>query len=314
MKRILFVFMLVIIVSHSYTQDNKDTLGWRKTGFVGLNLNQVSFSNWAPGGESSVSGTSLFNMAAKYRARKQYWDNYIDLAYGLIKGEEDDKIRKNDDKIELNSDYGRYAFGKFYYSAQMNFRTQFAPGYAYPNDSIVISRFMAPGFLTIAAGLNWKPEKYFSLFFSPATGKFTFVLDQPLADIGAFGVDSAVYDAAGNKIEDGKQIRSEFGASLNALFEKEVFKNVAFSTRLQLFNNYTDKNSANRKNIDVNWQNALIMTVNDFINVAIATELVYDHDIPVPLYEDINGIKTQVGTGPRTQFKETFALSIGYKF
>lgn len=309
---VLFVIFTVTLVTHS--QENKDTLGWRKTGFIGIGVSQVSFTNWAPGGESSVSGTGLFNFTAKYRAKKQYWDNYVDLAYGLIKGEEDDKIRKNDDKIELNSDYGRYAFGKFYYSAQMNFRSQFAPGYNYPNDTVVISRFMAPGYLTLAAGLNWKPVKYFSLFFSPAAGKFTFVLDQALADIGAFGVDSAVYDAAGIKIEDGKQVRAEFGAALNALFEKELFKNVAFATRLQLFNNYSDKIPENRGNIDVNWTTGLIMSVNDFLKVAITTELVYDHDVPVPLYERINGVKTKVGEGPRTQFKEAFVLNIGYKF
>jgi hypothetical protein len=313
-KIIIVSFLIFVLVSVSSSQDKKDTLGWRKNGFIGVNLSQVSFTNWAPGGVSSVSGTGIFNLAAKYRAKKQYWDNYVDLAYGLMKSEEIDYVQKNDDKIELNSDYGRYAFGKFYYSGQMNFRTQFAPGYNYPNDTVVISRFMAPGFLTLAAGLNWKPVKYFSLFFSPATGKFTFVLDQELADKGAYGVDSAVYDAAGNKIQDGEQVRPEFGASVNALFEKELFKNVAFSTRLQLFNNYTDKNTANRKNIDVNWLTGLIMTVNDFINVAITTELVYDHDIPVPLFEKINGVKTQVGTGPRTQFRESFALSLGYKF
>jgi hypothetical protein len=309
---VLFIIFTLTLFTHS--QEKKDTLGWRKNGFIGVSLSQVAFSNWAAGGESSIAGTGFFNITAKYIERRQYWNNSLDLAYGLIKSGENENIRKNDDKIELNSDYGRYAFGKFYYSAQTNFRTQFSPGYNYPNDSTVISRFMAPGYLTVAAGLNWKPVKYFSLFFSPATGKFTFVLDQRLADIGAYGVDSAVYDAGGNKIEEGKQLRGEFGASMNAVFEKELFKNVAFATRLQLFNNYTDKNSDNRKNIDVNWKTGLIMTVNDFLNVAIATELIYDHDIPVPLYEKINGVKTQVGTGPRTQFKEALVLNIGYKF
>jgi hypothetical protein len=173
---------------------------------------------------------------------------------------------------------------------------------------------MAPGFLTLAIGLNWKPSKYFSLFFSPVTGKFTFVLDQKLADAGAYGVDSAIYDSNGNKIQEGKKIRPEFGASLNAVFEKEIFKNIQFATKLQLFNNYTDKNTSNRKNIDVNWETGLLMKVNGFLSAAISTQLIYDNDIPVPIYQTINGVKTQTGKGPRTQFKEALALSIGYKF
>ena len=173
---------------------------------------------------------------------------------------------------------------------------------------------MAPGYLTAAIGLNWKPNKYFSLFFSPITGKFTFVLDQALADKGAYGVDSAVYDPSGNKISDGKQIRTEFGASLSAVFNKEILKNVVFATKLQLFNNYTDKNVSNRKNIDVNWDLGLLMKINSFLNASITTQLIYDDEVPVPLYSTINGVKTQVGKGPRTQFKESFTLGIGYKF
>jgi hypothetical protein len=312
-KIIIISFLFFILFSSAISQEKKDSLGWHNSGFVAVNFSQAAFSNWAAGGENSIAGTGLFNFLAKYRGNRKYWDNSIDLAFGLIKSHEQ-TIRKSDDKIDLSSNYGKYAFGSFYYSAQLEFTTQFAPGYNYPDDSTVISKFMAPAFLTTAVGLNWKPNKYFSLFFSPATGKFTFVLDQELADKGAYGVDSAIYDATGNKISAGKQIRAEFGASLNAVLEKEIFKNVLFASKLQLFNNYTDKNTSNRKNIDVNWETGLIMKINSFMNAAVSTQLIYDNDIPVPIYKTINGVKTQIGKGPRTQFKESFALSIGYKF
>ncbi len=301
------------MLSIANSQEKKDTLGWHKSGFIAANFSHAAFSNWAEGGENSIAGTGIFNFLVKYRGYKKYWDNNLDLAFGLLKSD-DEGIRKNEDKIDFSSNYGKFAFGKFYYSAQLNFRTQFAAGYNYPNDTEEISKFMAPGFLTLAIGLNWKPNKYFSLFVSPVTGKFTFVLDQKLADAGAFGVDSAIYDANGNKIQKGKQIRPEFGASLNAVLEKEIFKNILFATKLQLFNNYTDKNSANRKNIDINWETGLLMKVNSFLSAAVSTQLIYDNDIPVPIYQTINGVKTQVGKGPRTQFKESLALSIGYKF
>ncbi len=312
-KIIIFSFLLLILLSSACSQEKKDTLGWHKSGFIGANFSQAAFSNWAAGGVNSIAGTGLFNFIDKYRGYKKYWDNSLDLAFGFLKSD-DQGIQKSDDKIDLSSNYGKYAFGKFYYSAQLDFLTQFAKGYNYPNDSVVVSKFMAPGYLTLGIGLNWKPNKYFSLFFSPITGKFTFVLDQVLADAGAYGVDSALHDSNGNKIQDGKQIRTQFGAYLNALFEKEIFKNIQFATKLQLFNDYTDKNASNRTNIDVNWETGLIMKVNGFLSAAVSTQLIYINDVPVPIYQTINGIKTQTGKGPRTQFKESLAISIGYKF
>src|SRR5262245_56022393 len=105
---------------------------------------------------------------------------------------------------------------------------------------------MAPAYLTVAIGLDYKPSEFFSAFISPATGKFTFVTDQDLADQGAYGVDPAEVDALGNKIADGKTIRSEFGAYFRAKFQKDVATNFNLSTTLTLFDNYTDKNESNR--------------------------------------------------------------------
>jgi len=313
MKKILFVFSLTAILSSVYSQNKTDSLGWHKDGFAGLNLNQLSLTNWAEGGESSLSATSLFNYVLKFKGRKTYWDNNLNLAYGLIKTEDED-VRKNEDLIDFTSKYGRYAFGKFYYAGLLNFHTQFAPGYNYPNDTDVVSRFMAPGYLSVSLGLDWRPVDYFSLYFSPAAGKFTFVLDQDLANVGAFGVDSAVRNSNGQITEEGKTVKFEFGATLVATFRKEILKNVELASKLTLFDDYTSKDPSNRKNVDVDWQTGFLMKVNDWITASILAHLIYDHNIPVPIYEKINGVKTQVGKGPRTQFKEALAIGISYKF
>ena len=51
---------------------------------------------------------------------------------------------------------------------------------------------MAPGYLLFAAGYDFKKGDWLSLFFAPVTGKMTFVLDETLANAGAFGVEPAV--------------------------------------------------------------------------------------------------------------------------
>ncbi len=303
--KLLFILMLVAFATHSQTPADAaatpaDT-SWKKGGFISISFTQVSLSNWAAGGEDAYSGVALFNLFANYAKDKVSWENYIDLGYGLVKTGEAD-ARKNEDKIDLGTKYGYKAFGNFFYSALLNFKSQFAPGYNYPNDSTVISRFMAPAYLTVAVGLDYKPSEFFSAFISPATGKFTFVTDQDLADAGAYGVDS------------GKTIRFEFGAYFRAKFQKDLAPGFNLSTTLALFDNYTDKNASNRDNVDVNWETLLALKAGKFITTSLYTSLIYDDDIDIPTYETINGVKTVTGRGPKTQFKEVFGLGVSYKF
>ena len=47
--------------------------GWKKGGFLALNFNQVSLTNWAAGGESALSSTILGNAFVKYRKNDVYF-------------------------------------------------------------------------------------------------------------------------------------------------------------------------------------------------------------------------------------------------
>lgn len=318
--KLLSVALAVLITSNLFAQDQnqeikKDTV-WKKGGFFSLSFSQVSLTNWAAGGENSVSTIAIANFFANYSKGKTKWDNNLDLGYGLMKQGETG-WRKTDDKLDLNSKFSHNAKGKFYYSALGNFRTQLAPGYNYPNDSVVISRWMAPGYLVGALGMTYKPNDVFSLFISPATGKFTFVLAQTLADMGAFGVDAAEFDpATGEKIKNGKNIRPEFGAYLQSRFQKDIVKNVNLLVKLDLFNNYTDKVAQNRGNIDVNWETLVTMKINKYMSASIFTHVIYDHDIDLPTYgfQGANAEKVVIGKGPKTQFKEVFGAGFSYKF
>ncbi|MBI3260160.1 MAG: DUF3078 domain-containing protein [Ignavibacteriae bacterium] len=315
-KILLLIVFMSIPASFIFAQDStaikKDT-AWKSGGFLSLNINQVSLNNWAAGGESSFSLAGLFNYFANYRLEGASWDNSLDLGYGVIKAD-GDPMHKNEDKIELNSKYGQLAQGSFFYSGLLNFRTQFAAGYNYPNDSVEVSNFTAPAYITLALGMDYKPNATFSLFLSPATGRITIVANQILADSGAFGVDKAEFDAAGNKIKNGKNTRIEFGAYLAAKYQNTIMENVDLLTKITLFDNYTDKIASNRLNVDVNWDFLLTMKVNKYISASIFANAIYDHDIDIPTYETINGVKTEVSKGPKTQFKELIGIGFGYRF
>lgn len=117
---------------------------WKMGGVTAVNLAQTSLTNWASGGQNSIALNGLLSTFANYKKYKTVWDNSLDIGYGILKQGKNADFMKTDDKIDFLSKYGKEAFTNFYYSALLNFKTQMAPGYNYPNDSAKISNFLAP--------------------------------------------------------------------------------------------------------------------------------------------------------------------------
>lgn len=289
MKKLLLILMLFPIIG--FAQEQPDSVKyWKKGGVLTANFSQVSLTNWAAGGKSSMSGVFLFNTFANYKKDSLTWDNSLDLAYGFLK-ENDADLTKSSDKIDFNSKLG-YSTTKFwYYTVLFNFKSQFAPGYNYPrtDGDQPISKFLAPGYTTLGLGMDYKRE-HFSMYLSPATGKFTIVNDDVLSAAGEFGVDP------------GKKFRSEFGALAKFSVNKEILKNVTFQTKLDLFSNYFH----NPQNVDVDWSVLLNLKVNEYLSANLITQLIYDDDVKI---EDADGTKA-----PRVQFMEIFGIGLSAKF
>ncbi len=289
---------------------SSDTTYWTSGGVSSFTFSQVSLSNWAAGGNSSVALNTYLNVFSNYTKGRIVWENSLELGYGLIKQEKADFI-KSDDKINFSTKFGRQLKkdkDKLYLSMLFNLRTQFAEGFNAEDLNTPISRFMAPGFMTIAIGLDWKPNEFFSLSYAPLTGKITVVNDQKLADAGAFGVTPARVDGNGVIIVGtGSGSRSEFGSFLTASFKKEIFENVNLESRLQLFSNYSDDPGG----IDVNWENALLMKINKYLSASIITQLIYDNDIKIEQF-DSDGVTT--GSTAKVQLKNIFGLGLAYNF
>jgi len=310
MKRILTLITALFISYSSIAQDSTSAAvdtSWKRSGVFGLNFTQVSLSNWSAGGENSFSGIVIFNYTANYAKGLNAWDNNIDIGYGLTQNGKKDPI-KSEDKIDLSSKYGRYAFKHWYYSVLLGFKSQFTEGYNYPNDSVKISNFMAPAYFTLALGMDYKPNDNFSMLIAPVTGRIIVVNDDALADAGAFGVDPAEYDAFGLKIKDGENIRYEFGALLKAVYIKDILENVNLMTKLELFSNYLE----DPQNVDVNWEVLIAMKVNKYITATLSTQLIYDDNTILTIDNNEDGIIDE--SGPRTQFKEVLGVGLSYKF
>jgi len=298
MKKNMLILTTILLSLPVFSQDPAlpDTL-WKFSGITSLNLSQLSLTNWAAGGDNSLSGNVLINLSANYAKDKTSWENKLVLGYGLIKQGED-PTRKSDDQIDFASKMGIKAGDKWYYTALLGFRSQFAPGYDRPGDAdrTKISNFMAPGYLNISLGMDYKPSDAFSLLLSPVTGKFTFVLDDDLSAAGSFGLDP------------GQKSRGELGGYVKMAFKKEVLKNVTLDTNIDLFSNYLD----HPQYIDVNWNLLLNFKVNEYLSASLLTQLIYDYDIKFG--EDTTGDGEFDTFHDRVQFKELFGLGLTYTF
>lgn len=283
---------------------------WSKKNVVGVNLNEVAFINWNAGGNNSVSALFHGNFERNFLKDLLSWKNRLGIRYGL-NSQQGRELRKTDDEIVMISTFGyrRDSVSNWYYSAKLNFNTQIAHGYRYPDTESPISQFMAPGYLFLGIGSEYtSTDGDFNMYISPVTQKSTFVLDQRLANEGMFGVREAERDEEGNILREGEKVRSEFGFLFTSDLKKRIFTNVNLVNRLSLYSDYLNKFG----NVDVDWELNVDLKVNDFIKANIGTHLRYDDDVKYK--EDVDGDGDLETLGPRVQFKQMLGVGFVYEF
>lgn len=281
MKQIFLLSLLSFLLSQSLTaQDDvvkemqsasqkpvktSEKDGWTKAGIFALNINQGALSNWAGGGEQNTLGiNTLLNYNINYRNGKNTWDNNIDIALGFQNATSFSKFRKTDDRIDLTTKYGRQLSKSWYAGFLINFNTQVIEGYNYTVDTNTkISNLLTPGKLLFSPGVDFKPNKEFSLFISPATARWVFKSDKDFLAINKFGVDSS------------KTSNMEFGAYLTAKYNKAISKWATYTGRLDLFSNY----KRNPKNVDILFTNLISLKFNDWLATNLSLDIIYDDDI-----------------------------------
>lgn len=305
------VILLFTQISFSQEIQTKlpDTISnWEGKNTIGFDISQIAFMNWNAGGNSSVSGLLKGNFIRKYSTDKMKWVNELIVRYGVNK-QDGVELRKTDDAFQFNSTFGyrKDTISNWYHSAKFNFNTQFTNGYAYPNTDKAISKPFAPAYIFTGIGAEYSnKEKKINVYLSPLTQKTTLVLDQRLANEGAFGVQKAEYDLDGNLIKEGKKSRTELGVLVTAHHKKEVWKNINLENRLSLYSDYIN----NFGNVDVDWQIQLDLVVNEYVRANIGAHLIYDDDIKAK--EEVAG--EQITLGPKLQLKQVLGIGLVYNF
>lgn len=282
---------------------------WKKQNIIGFDMNEIAFVNWNAGGNSSISGLLRGTFTRNYEVGNKKWFNELIVRYGVTK-QDGVELRKTDDDLQFNSTIGyrKNATSNWFYSAKFNFRTQFTDGYAYPNTSISISESLAPAYTFLGVGSEYNnKEKNMQLYFSPLTMKSTLVLNQRLANEGAFGVRKAIYDPITNElIRKGALSRGELGILVMTGFKKAVFENITLENRLSAYTDYLNKFG----NIDIDWQMQWDFVVNKYVRANFNTHVLYDDDVKAK--KEVNG--EQVIIGPKIQLKQMLGVGVTYSF
>ncbi|MFL2587158.1 MAG: DUF3078 domain-containing protein [Flavobacteriaceae bacterium] len=271
MKRYLFIALigtqLTLAQNDSIIQSNED---WRRGGKATFLFNQSAFSEWASGGQNSISLSFHTDYDLSYKKNGWNWDTKFLGDFGLTKISGSKFLRKTNDRIDLQSFLGKSFSKSWSYSTVFGVKTQFARGYKFGKDNegeetrSLKTHFFSPVYIQLGVGLYWKKNKTLWLNIAPFTQRLTLVSRKFTSDLQQgqeyFGV------------RKGDNHRFELGASVNAFYKFLPLENITLEQRLGLYSDYLDK----AKNMDFDYQVSAEMKINDRISTNLILQLVYD--------------------------------------
>jgi Protein of unknown function (DUF3078) len=279
MKRLLGVLFCIniLLLSNSFAQQDSVMLyKWVPKAVAGLNISQLSLSNWSQGGDNSLTWTLIGTGGLKYATEDWGFTNDIKLTYGRTKLGSDD-FKTNDNELYLESVLSRNVGWDISPYFSNTLRTALTAGYNYDvTPKVEIANFFDPGYLTQSLGFIYNKVPGFETRLGFAvqeiiTNKFTQYSD----------------DASTPKVE---KLKVETGLESVSTAEYTVMENVLLKSKLRLFSQFKSMDVW-----DVRWDNTIAAKVNDYLNVNFSFLLVYE--------------KAQT---PKTQIKEGLQLGLVY--
>tara|TARA_Y100000814_G_C12350122_1_gene406722 strand:- start:1157 stop:2044 length:888 start_codon:yes stop_codon:yes gene_type:complete len=295
MKKIIFLLMTFISLN-VYSNKFEDSVWispdsyYLSKGKITTLLNQSQYSNWIAGGINNLSLTLLLDYDYILKKGDLEWINRLDGAYGLVKNQ-DESIKKNEDRLELYSLLALKNKGRWSYSALFNLKSQWSNGYEYSINSIGVqdrsltTKFLSPAYSQIGVGMFYKKDDNFWFNYALLSARYIRVnpvfTESLLDGENYFGV------------EKGKTGRFEAGGIISAYFKKEIMKNMILENKLNLFQNYLE----DPLNVDIDYTFNLELTINKFFSTNLLLQILYDD----------NAL-------PEIQLKEVFGVSFNINF
>ena len=248
----------------------------RKYWFPGLESN-IQFSqtyispNWHKGGNSALALHSKQLLRLSYEKDKVNWLNELEWRLGLNAEIRDSLQGYNvsDDLLRLRSNLGIKAFKGWYYSLDVEARTQ-AFEQRSEDKTVVYSAFASPLTLTAGLGMKWVVDNKSKTHYGRR-----FRLDLNIAPLAYDFKWSARkdIDMTRHGFEEGKNIYSAIGSMLRANMIWDFTDTFAWESRLYYNTSY--------KRVETEFENSLVFALSRYISTRINVLLRYDDAVPI---------------------------------
>lgn len=280
----VLLFLILNLVSIASSQDIQppDTIDvdqqyWRHALTTAFTIAQVSFSDWAQGGENSLAYSTTATGNSTYDWYPITWSNSYKLGFGQtrIGGRE---TRKTDDKIDLESVLSyRLGIAINPYAA-VTLKTQFATGFKYDKSGArtPITRFFDPAFLTQSVGFGYQITTELKTRFGYAIREIV------TSRYPSFADDPKTPNVEKTKIEDGVESVTEGTWKLD--------QSTSLNSKLELFSSFREP-----QKIIVRGDNTLTSRLGKVVTLIVNVQLINERRVT-----------------PRTQVKQSMAIGISY--
>ncbi|MGE5682929.1 MAG: DUF3078 domain-containing protein [Bacillota bacterium] len=252
---------------------------WIPKGVAGANVSQIALSDWAQGGDNSI--TWIFNgeLGLSYYTNSNSFLNNLKFAYGRTKLGTND-YRTNDNELYLENVFSYFIGWVVEPYVSNTIRTAISTGYNYKDTPYVkTADFFDPGFVTQSLGFAYTRNKVITTRLGAALQEtFTNAYRQYTDDAGTK-----------DKIE---AFKFETGLESVTDLETSLGENMLFTSKLRLFTRFN-----NLDVWDVRWDNTVAAQINKYFTVKLNV---------LTLYEKALSSKTQT--------KEMLLLGLNYSF
>ena len=264
---------------------------WLHVFNASLQFTQAYISrHWYQGGENNLAllGSINWNCNLNQDVHPNWLFNNA-LSYKLgIATTHGDSIRNyliNEDHFLFSSQLGYKAVKNWYYSAMLQFTTQFLNNYK-TNTRTMTAAFLSPAELNIGLGMTYNYKKaddrMFTLAIAPLSYNLKYCRNITDIDPTRFGIDA------------GHHSKSTFGSNFEAKLLWRFTPNVMLTSRLYMFTNY--------EYVQGDWENTLDLSISKYLTTQFYTHLRFDRSV------------ARDDDWKFWQFKEILSLGVIYRF
>lgn len=289
-KHILSIKEKPLVIKNDVGKENIKLKRWIVNFQSSIQFSQVYVSeNWYQGGTSNVNLLSDQQFSVKYNDPKEQrilFENLIQWRLNINSAPEDTlrSIRISEDLFQINSKFGLKAYNNWYYTATLNFKTQFFTSYT-ANTNDKSASFLSPAELNLGLGMSYQYKNEKKLFetsvsLSPLSYNLQFIIDNDMNPAN-FGIKS------------GKSM-NQYGSSFEGRIKWEFYYNMVWTCRLFYFTNY--------EHVQGDWENTFDFILNRFFSTRLFVHLRYD---------DALALNKDLG---HFQLKELLSFGFNYKF